>query len=123
MSAQVVLAAATADKVRLSRSATAGANGLAVQLIDVSRAGMGFTSPIYLPPGCKLKVTVQPPVGEILLLEASLARVLMIDRKPTYLFGTLTDAASVPVLEQLIEVAIRQAAAGAANSQASKEAA
>lgn len=84
---------------------------------------MGFTSPIYLPPGCKLNVRVQPPVGEAMVLEAVLARVIMMDRKPTYLLGTLIETVSVPVLEQLIEVANRQAAAGATNSPASKEAA
>lgn len=99
---QLGVAPASADRVKLSRAALGGASGIATTLRDISTVGAGIASKVYFPVGCKLTMNIAAPDRPPVMLVGSVIRVIMIDRAPTYLIGTVFDGADETTVKQLI---------------------
>ncbi len=111
--AQVAIAAACADKVRLSRAVSSSATGLTATVIDVSHAGVGLSSKVFLPIGCSLNITINPADnGPPVVVVATIARAIMMDRTPTYQIGTLLDSVDEGDVNRLIAASLLAAEAG-----------
>lgn len=87
LAARVRLDSLDAMAVKLSPVASASADALDVRMTDASRGGLGLSSEVYLPPGCRLVVTVEVD-GKPREYQTRVQRVRMTDRKPTYYIGT-----------------------------------
>lgn len=76
-------------QVTPARTVGDGAGGLSAMMVDCSRGGLGLESPVFLPRGSRVRVSVAPgqpgaPRTELLV---RVQRVSMMDRKPTYYLG------------------------------------
>jgi hypothetical protein len=73
--------------VRLARGALGTHGLLRVTAVDMSRGGIGLSSPVYLPPSCRLRLEVELPGGGEFKGAVRVHRAAMSDRKPTYYIG------------------------------------
>ena len=111
--AQVAIAASCTDKVRLSRAVGSTATGLTATVIDVSHAGVGLSSKVYLPIGCVLNMTIHPADnGPPMVVVSTIARVIMIDRTPTYQLGTLLESVDESDVNRLIAASLLASESG-----------
>ncbi len=76
-----------ADQVALSRTVGDGTGVLNVDITDCSRGGMNIESGVFLPRGCRLRVTFTDGTHEHALL-IRVQRVAQTARTPTYSHGT-----------------------------------
>lgn len=91
------------DQVLLGRSAGEGDGTVKVTVVDLSRGGLGVSTPIFFPRGARVEISVAGK-GGVSTVVGRVQRVEMRDRKPTYYLGVsmanTTEAA--PVLESLL---------------------
>lgn len=112
--ARVSLAAVHVPVVRLSRLAPSLGGAIPAHLVDVSRGGIGLKTLVYLPARCQIQVEFEAPVlgsatGVRMQVLATVRRVIMADRTPTYYLG-VSFQQMTPELEQRVNsmmIAIR----------------
>lgn len=95
-----------ASAVRLSRSAIGVDGSVHASVVDISRGGIGISSPVFFPQTCQLKVSFTPP-GATSPIHALIRvqRVAMSDVKPTYYLGGSLDSPT-PDLERAFAAAL-----------------
>jgi hypothetical protein len=118
--ARLVIDPAHAERVVLTKSARAADGSVAATVIDCSLGGLGIKSKVFIPKGCRLIAVIGGDgVGGAMSadIEGEFAvrvqRVIMLDREPNYLIGTLhvrdtaedVDAGPSAALRRLIEFA------------------
>ena len=119
--AQVAIAASCTEKVRLTRAVGSTTTGLAATVIDVSHAGVGLSSTVYLPIGCVLNITINPADdGPPVVVVATIARAIMVDRSPTYQLGTLLESVDEGNVNRLIAASLLASESGFAGGDDAK---
>ena len=114
--ARLVIDPAHAERVVLTKSARAADGSVAATIIDCSLGGLGLRCKVFIPKGCRLIVVFSGDGSIGNGMEGEFAvrvqRIIMLDREPNYLIGTLhvRDAADdsaepSPALRRLIELA------------------
>lgn len=82
----------TGGRLRFSPESGVGDAGMQATIIDVGAGGIGFKAPHFIPRGAVLRVRLLPdksaPRTEPLDAIVRVQRVAMLDRAPTYLYGT-----------------------------------
>lgn len=101
------------EAVALGRSAGEGDGTVKAVVVDLSRGGLGVSTPIFFPRGSHIDVCAKLPDGSEQRVVGRVQRVEMRDRKPTYYLGlslVQPDEAG-PVLE-LLMTDLRRGAVG-----------
>jgi hypothetical protein len=102
--ARLLVSPATA--LRLSSAAIGTGGSVNASVVDISRGGIGISSPVYFPLTSQLRVTFALP-GSAAPIEAlvRIQRVAMSDVKPTYYLGGSLEAPK-PELERAFAAAL-----------------
>lgn len=93
-----------AEPVVLGRTAGEGDGTTKATVVDVSRGGLGVSTPIFFPRGARVEVSIALPGGAPGTVVGRVQRVDMRDRNPTYYLGLalVSPQDSVPVLESIM---------------------
>jgi hypothetical protein len=88
------VAAAHATIVRLSKAAGIKHGTIDIDIVDLSSAGLGFLTPVFIPKHTRVTMQVAPGNGSSDTFEARgiVRRVVMTDRRPMYYVGISFDA-------------------------------
>lgn len=97
------LGADPSEQVLLGRNAGEGDGTVKATVVDLSRAGLGVSTPIFFPRGARVEISVAGKSG-VGTVVGRVQRVEMRDRKPTYYIGVsmANVAEAAPVLESLL---------------------
>lgn len=87
LASRVRLESADASAIRLSPAASPSPFQLESRVTDTSHGGLGLASPVYIPTGARLSVTMCID-GHERQFQVRVQRVRMTDRAPTYYIGT-----------------------------------
>lgn len=92
------------ESVSLARAVGEGDGTVRITVVDVSRGGIGVTSPVFLPRGSHVEVSISGPRGVLGTVVTRVQRVEMRDRRPTYYLGLSITAASdaAPVMQAVL---------------------
>lgn len=90
--AQIAVAAASGQSVKLARSAAGAEGRIAARVVDCSQGGVGIQCAVFFPLTCAMRLWMTLPdapgaKGGDLELNLRIQRTAMLDRKPTYYLG------------------------------------
>lgn len=120
LAALIAVASEHADRIVFAPSVTHNGrpgSSLAAEVIDASPGGMGIRSKVFIPKQARLTISLEAPPdalhAEPLRYEATVQRVRMLDRAPTYYLGaSFTPALSPEQVERLLTIVRRAAGQG-----------
>lgn len=125
--AEISVAPASAGAIRLSRAAPGSGGRVPVRVVDLSRGGVGLSSPVLFPQTCRL--TLKLPVPQVagggartFELALRVQRATMTDRLPTYYIGTSFEEHG-PEHEQIVTTLMEAVRGHAGTAPPAKEAA
>lgn len=105
------------DQVRLAGTARNAQGAVGVTVVDCSLGGLGLSSPVFFPRGCRLRVRIScteeagaPPT--VLEMTIAVQRVAMTDRAPSYYLGGSFEDAPEGSAKRLLDVVRGAARAG-----------
>lgn len=95
-------------QVVLSRTAADGDGSASGVLLDCSRGGLGLESPVYVPRGAIVRVSMARPGTGTVEITGCVQRSMMRDRTPRYYLGLSyagVEGAEIPRIEAVMAIA------------------
>ncbi len=121
MPAKIRLAGDHVSVVRIAAGAPTEDGWVLVDLVDLSRSGFGFVSPVFLPKLSLLQIQIPDPFGQgdaepLFDGVIRVRRVLMTDGRPAYLIGTSFES-STEIAQRQMDALMQRCASFAHDPQ------